>query len=70
MFVPNWSIKGEYQYLGFRRGPNDSAIETVGGVPSAFSITRNARPPAFITARVGLNYHFGWAEAAPVVARY
>jgi outer membrane immunogenic protein len=70
MFAPNWSIKGEYQYLGFRRGPNDSAIETVGGVPSAFLITRNAQATSLHTARVGVNYHFNWAESAPVVARY
>jgi outer membrane immunogenic protein len=78
MFAPNWSIKAEYQYIGLRRGPNTAATEftgpvglAAGGLGTAFVINGTAPSIGLHTARVGVNYHFGWAgEAAPVVARY
>ncbi|HEX3217057.1 MAG TPA: hypothetical protein VHR67_09360, partial [Aestuariivirgaceae bacterium] len=44
MFLPNWSIKGEYQYIGLRHGPVASATEFVGGLGTAFVIT-HVNPP-------------------------
>jgi outer membrane immunogenic protein len=69
MFLPNWSIKGEYQYIDLRQGPRATAIETVGGLGTAFAISRVDPRIQMHTARVGLNYHF-FSAPAPVVARY
>jgi outer membrane immunogenic protein len=69
MFLPNWSIKGEYQYIDLRQGPRTTAIETVGGLGTAFAINRVDPRIQMHTARVGLNYHF-FSAPAPVVARY
>jgi outer membrane immunogenic protein len=70
LFLPNWSIKGEYQYIGLRRGPNAAAVETVGGLGTAFAIRRTDPAIQMHTARIGINYHFTLAPPAPVVARY
>ncbi|MEA2841390.1 MAG: outer rane immunogenic protein [Methylobacteriaceae bacterium] len=70
MFLPNWSIKGEYQYIDLRRGPAAAAVETVGGLGTAFAIHRVDPRIQMHTARIGLNYHFTLAPPAPVVARY
>ena len=70
MFLPNWSIKGEYQYIGLRRGPVVAANEFALGLGSTFVINRVDPQIGIHTARIGLNYHFFSAPAAPVVARY
>jgi outer membrane immunogenic protein len=70
MFLPNWSIKGEYQYINLRQGPRAAAVETVGGLGTAFAISRFNPRIEMHTARIGLNYHFTLAPPAPVVARY
>jgi len=70
MILPNWSIKGEYQYISLRQGPRVGAIETVGGLGTAFAINHVNPRVDMHTARIGLNYHFFSAPAAPVVARY
>jgi outer membrane immunogenic protein len=72
MFLPNWSIKGEYQYIGLRQGPVASASELnpFTGLPSPFVVTHRAASIGMHTARLGINYHFFSAPAAPVVARY
>jgi outer membrane immunogenic protein len=70
MFLPNWSIKGEYQYIDLRAGPRAAAVETVGGLGTAFAIHRVDPRIQMHTARIGLNYHFTLAPPAPVVARY
>jgi outer membrane immunogenic protein len=70
MFLPNWSIKGEYQYISLRQGPRAAATETVGGLGTAFVISHVNPRIDMHTARIGLNYHFTLAPAAPVVARY
>jgi outer membrane immunogenic protein len=70
MFLPNWSIKGEYQYIDLRHGPRVAANEFVGGVGTAFVVSRTDPRIQMHTARIGLNYHFFSAPAAPVVARY
>ncbi|MBV9394941.1 MAG: outer membrane beta-barrel protein, partial [Methylobacteriaceae bacterium] len=77
MFLPNWSIKGEYQYIGLRQGPVAAANEFVVAGPAAvvglgtpFVVTHRNPQLGIHTARIGLNYHFTLAPAAPVVARY
>jgi hypothetical protein len=71
MFLPNWSIKGEYQYIDLRHGPRAAATEFAGGLGTAFVISTPFAPRLQMhTARIGLNYHFTLAPAAPVVARY
>jgi outer membrane immunogenic protein len=70
MFLPNWSLKAEYQYIGLRHGPVASANEFVGGLGTAFVITHRDPAIGIHTARIGLNYHFTLAPPAPVVARY
>jgi outer membrane immunogenic protein len=68
-FTPNWSIKGEYQYINLRN-------ETLFGAvvpPNGITIRSSAIENAFSTVRVGINYKFGWAPpppAAPVIAKY
>ncbi len=69
-FLPNWSIKGEYQYIGLRQGPVASANEFVGGLGTAFVFSHRNPRIEMHTARIGLNYHFTLAPPAPVVARY
>ncbi len=63
-FTPNWSVKGEYQYM-------DLGSRSVSGVfpltPQFFASTNYAE--RFSTVRVGLNYRFG-GGGAPVVANY
>jgi outer membrane immunogenic protein len=69
MFLPNWSVKGEYQYIGLQRGPVASATEFFGGLGTPFLITRRDPALSIHTARIGINYHF-FSAPAPVVARY
>jgi outer membrane immunogenic protein len=69
-FLPNWSIKGEYQFIGLRQGPVASATEFFFGLGTPFVVTHRAASIGMHTARIGLNYHFTLAPAAPVVARY
>jgi outer membrane immunogenic protein len=70
-FLPNWSIKGEYQYIGLRRGPVASATEFLAGFGGTAFVMTHVNPAISMhTARVGLNYHFTLAPPAPVVARY
>jgi outer membrane immunogenic protein len=69
MFAPNWSIKGEYLYVGLRQGPRAVAVEFVGAAATTFAINHVAPSIGMHTARLGVNYHFG-SPPAPVVARY
>ena len=71
MFLPNWSIKGEYQYIDLRHGPRAAANEFAAGVGTTFVYSNQFDPRIQMhTARVGLNYHFTLAPPTPVVARY
>src|SRR5712671_2195077 len=59
MFAPNWSAKAEYQYYNF--GNTTFATGPADIVGARF---RNDEH----TAKVGINYRFGWG--GPVAARY
>ena len=58
MIFPNWSIKGEYQYISLRQGPVGAASEFAGGLGTAFVVTHRNPRIDMHTARIGLNYHF------------
>ena len=62
MFAPNWSAKLEYLYMN----PNGSA-NVSGGFASGAS---SKLSPAINVVRGGVNYHFNWADPAPVLAKY
>jgi outer membrane immunogenic protein len=67
MFAPNWSVKGEYQYIDLgsvTRTATALVTSEPGEVEGVTAIRRqNER---FNTVRVGVNYHFG----GPAVGRY
>lgn len=61
-FTPNWSLKGEYLYLGVAKTFRDTGVVLPGGAVD-YVISSN---PNIHTAKIGVNYRFG----GPVVARY
>jgi outer membrane immunogenic protein len=59
----NWSIKGEYLYLGTRRSFTQSAV---AGASLAGTVeTNSASEPGIHTAKIGINYRFN----GPLVAK-
>jgi outer membrane immunogenic protein len=62
MFMPNWSAKAEYLYTDLNSGGNN-----IGW--SGFQ-TGYHRHPQFNIVRAGVNYHFNFGGAAPVLAKY
>ena len=63
MSTNNWSIKGEYLYLGTQNTYTQTGLSGVG-VPIAFS--NSSSDPGIHTGKIGINYRFG----GPIVARY
>jgi outer membrane immunogenic protein len=61
MFAPRWSAKVEYLYADLSGGGNNNGFGWNWGY--------NFHPQINIV-RVGVNYHFNWAEPAPVLAKY
>jgi outer membrane immunogenic protein len=66
MFAPNWSLKGEYQYiaLGSINQTSTAIIQTgsalVSGVDEFEGVIGTRRiNENFNTVRIGVNYHFG-----------
>jgi outer membrane immunogenic protein len=55
-FAPNWSVKGEYQYIDLGR-KGVTAQEFVGAVPTLFAVSTSARNDSH-TGRIGINYRF------------
>jgi outer membrane immunogenic protein len=79
MFMPNWSVKAEAIYWNMGNmnvatysiaAPSVSSnLGTIGSVPSI--ALGNARVNyQGVIARAGVNYHFNWGAAAPIVAKY
>ena len=72
LFQPNWSLKAEALYydlgslnvqtFAVAGDNNNSPITAVG--------TNTRVNYQGVIARVGVNYHFNWAAAAPVLAKY
>lgn len=63
-FASNWTIKGEYMYLGLKHTENACGVATIGG--GVFCWSHDV--PGVHTAKIGLNYLFN--AGGPVVARY
>jgi outer membrane immunogenic protein len=65
-FDRNWTIKGEYLYLGL----NDSVTSCGGVGPGVTGITACSTESirGVHTAKIGLNWKFDWG--GPVIARY
>jgi outer membrane immunogenic protein len=63
-FSNNWSVKGEYLYLGTQR--NYTTSGTSAAAPVGVVFTNTVSDPGVHTGKIGLNYRWG----APVVAKY
>ncbi len=61
MFMPNWSAKAEYLYTDLSSGG------TTGAWGWNYGYNRH---PQYNVVRAGVNYHFNFGGAAPVVAKY
>jgi outer membrane immunogenic protein len=62
LFAPHWSAKAEYLYVNLTSSGNNG-----GG--SLWQVSNNIHPQINVV-RVGVNYHFNFAQPAPVVAKY
>ena len=68
MFAPNWSVKGEYQYIDLgsvTRTATALVTTDLGGEVEGVTAIRRQNE-RFNTVRIGVNYHFG----GPAVGRY
>jgi outer membrane immunogenic protein len=64
MFAPNWSLKGEYQYINLGsvtqtaaaivNSAESTTVTESEGVIASRRVNMN-----FNTVRIGVNYHFG-----------
>jgi outer membrane immunogenic protein len=63
-FTNNWSIKGEYLYLGTRQHFTQSGV--AGGGLAGTTEINTASEPGVHTVKLGINYRFG----GPIVAKY
>ena len=64
MFLPNWSAKAEYLYTDVS-GNNQNWWWNPG-----FGLNNVNNHTRFHTVRAGVNYHFNFGSAAPVLAKY
>jgi outer membrane immunogenic protein len=64
LFMPNWSAKVEYLYTDLSGANQNWAWNPGFGLNNVNNHTR------FHTVRAGLNYHFNFGSAAPVLAAY
>ena len=75
MFLPNWSLKAEYLYydLGNKAGSivnNYAGYDSAAGEQGLQSITNYTGRVSGNIIRAGVNYHFNFANVAPVVAKF
>jgi outer membrane immunogenic protein len=66
LFVPNWSAKAEYLYYDVGSAVAPAAVAASGG---AFDGLKSAAKFNGHVIRAGVNYHFSWGSAAPVVSK-
>ncbi len=64
MFLPNWSAKAEYLYTDI------SGSQQNWWFNPGFSLNNVNNHTRFHTVRAGVNYHFNFGSAAPVLASY
>jgi outer membrane immunogenic protein len=73
MFFPNWSAKVEYLYYDLGTVTQNFSIVASDPVAPTGSAVFGGQARARINGnivRAGVNYHFNWGSAAPVVAKY
>jgi outer membrane immunogenic protein len=84
MFMPNWSLKGEAIYWNLGNvNLNTTSIAGAGGsfyyyipdqqrglLPNQVSSSTTSINYQGVIARAGVNYHFNFANVAPVVAKF
>jgi outer membrane immunogenic protein len=74
LFLPRWSVKAEYLYydLGTANTANFGPVFYTSSAKtgSLFSTAGYSAPFDGNVVRVGVNYHFNGAGAAPIVAKY
>jgi outer membrane immunogenic protein len=76
MFMPNWSLKGEASYWDLGRmnvntvATAASGQQTFGGYLSNVGGGRTSVSYSGVQAKVGVNYHFNFANVAPVIAKF
>ncbi|HEY4738698.1 MAG TPA: outer membrane beta-barrel protein [Xanthobacteraceae bacterium] len=63
MFAPNWSAKFEYLFADLDSGSNNNGWVWNWNWGYHFH-------PQINIVRAGVNYHFNWAQPAPVLAKY
>jgi outer membrane immunogenic protein len=75
MFMPNWSVKAEYLYYDLGK-TSASVVNPFYGIDAASgrngleSITNFSSRVSGNIVRAGVNYHFNFANVAPVVAKF
>lgn len=62
----NWSLKAEYEYLGFNQSAGGCAVLPLGAAGAGGTWCDATSINGIHTGKIGLNYRFG----GPVVARY
>ena len=75
MFLPNWSLKTEYLFYDLGNTGNMFFNDAYGyadaaGLFSRISVTNFSQRVNGNIVRAGMNYHFNFANALPVVAKY
>ncbi|MCC2107345.1 MAG: porin family protein [Hyphomicrobiales bacterium] len=66
----NWTVKGEYLYAQFSGSNGIGILAATAPAGTSNIYTSSVGKLGNHLVRVGLNYKFGWASAAPVVAKY
>ncbi|HEY8137000.1 MAG TPA: outer membrane beta-barrel protein, partial [Methylocystis sp.] len=73
MFMPNWSAKAEYLFYdlgGINVSMPQISINPAAGAFSGAVATQFRSRAEGQIVRAGLNHHFDWGAAAPVIAKY
>ncbi len=73
MFMPNWSAKLEYLYYDLGTvsyGSGVVASMAAGGANFFTNVVSTTTKFDGHIVRAGVNYHFNWGAAAPVLAKY
>ncbi|HXZ16087.1 MAG TPA: TonB-dependent receptor [Roseiarcus sp.] len=73
MFAPRWSAKLEYAFYDLGTATTHTVVvgpnTTTGATGYAYAASTSLRFNSNLV-RAGLNYHFNWEDALPVVAKY
>lgn len=64
--APNWTLKGEYQFIDLGSISTGTEPLIIAGVPSSYTLRGRTEDVAFNTVRVGINYLFSAPEPLPL----